>query len=388
MAISFDDIPASVYDSMIREQFSGQALDDTHPTYYNFVCPNPECGDINAPNKKKAYVYTDTWNYVCWKCTPMVPFAKWLRDHDEEAYQRMLFSAFGSRRRMYGNSTPESRPEPRPVDASLPFKPGELVPILSGNPLARAGLEVCRKRRIREEVYSEWFVCLQGDQFLDRDAEGNYVLDEHGRPTGNKYRNRIVIPFYHFGGKWGQFDARAIYDWHQPRYLNFAGVKRTAYNLDFINYDETIYVLEGTIDSTFVRNSIAIGGINHFDEIMADNPKLAANKDKIVVLWDNDPAGREARSGTTCDKGYRWFTWEGITAKDVNGAVMSGEFPVNEEGFVDDAFIAARVRDPEGARIIFTMKYGNMKKDASRKRMDALKSYKDNRARRGAEVLF
>ena len=78
-----------------------------------------------------------------------------------------------------------------------------------------------------------------------------------------------------------------------------------------------------------------------------------------------------------------------MAAKDVNGAVMSGEFPVNEEGFVDDAFIASRVRDPEGSKIIFTMKYGNMKKDAARKKFDALKAFKA--ARKGgsrAEVLF
>ena len=388
MAISFDDIPASVYDSFIHEQFEQYALDDSHPGFYNFVCPNPECGDMNFPNKKKAYIYTDTWLYVCWKCGERMHFARWLKEHDEQAYQRLLFMAFGKER-----GTKKDAPAPRPerkLDAALPFKDGELMSIYDSDPLAQEALALCRSRRIREEVYAEWFVCRQGEQFYDRDASGNIVYDEYGRPKGNEYRNRIIIPFYKFGGTWGQFDARAIDPNNPLRYRNFTGVKRGAYNIDFINYSETIYILEGTIDSTFIRNSIAIGGIPHFGEVIAENPQLAANKDKIVVLWDNDPEGRKARAGTTCDQGYKWFSWEGIRSKDVNGAVMSGEFPVNSEGYVDENFLKSRTRDPEGASIIFTMKYGNMKKEASRKRFDALKAFREGRAKPNnrPEVLF
>lgn len=386
MAISYDDIPASVYDDSIREQFSQYALDDKHQGYYNFVCPNPECGDINQPNKKKAYIYTDTWQYVCYKCTPMMPYAKWLRQHDEDAYQRLLFSAFGARK---GNRAADTAMPvaPRPTDAGLPFKEGEIIPILSNHPLASAGLGLCRHRRIREEVYSEWFVCLQGDQFLDRDASGNYVLDEHGRPKGNEYRNRIIIPFYHFGGKWGQFDARAIDQGNPLRYRNFTGVKRTAYNIDFINYDEPIYILEGTIDSTFVHNAIAIGGIQHFNEIIEQNPRLAENKDKVVVLWDNDSEGQKARA-RTCELGYKWFTWEGLKSKDINGAVMAGELPVDEEGFVRREAIEARVRDPEAAGILFALKYGNMKKEAAKKRFEGIRKFKEQKSFRKPEVFF
>lgn len=388
MAISYDDIPAAVYDSAIREQFGAPefALDDTNPNYYNFVCPNPECGDFNRPNKKKAYIYTDTWQFVCYKCTPLTPFAKWLHQHDEDAYRRLLFNAFGPNRGHRDNSTPLPV-APRPTDASLPFKEGEIIPIMSNHPLAIAGLNLCKHRRIREEVYSDWFVCLQGDQFLNRDANGNYVLDAKGHPTGNEYHNRIIIPFYHFGGKWGQFDARAIDQANPLRYRNFTGVKRTAYNIDFINYDEPIYILEGTIDSTFVHNAIAIGGIQHFNEIISQNPRLLENKDKVVVLWDNDEKGQEARA-KTCELGYKWFTWEGLKSKDINGAVMAGELPVDEEGFVYRDAIEARVRNPESASILFALKYGNMKKEAAKKRFEGIKKFKEQKNFRKPEVFF
>lgn len=387
MAISYDDIPAAVYDDSIHEQFSGFALDDSHAGYYNFVCPNPECGDINRPNKKKAYIYTDTWQYVCYKCTPMMPYAKWLRTHDENAYQRMLFSAFGAQRGRRDKET-TLQAEQRPLESTLPFKEGELIPITSNHPLAITGLNLCRSRRIREEVYSEWFVCQEGNQFLDRDANGNVMLDEHGRPLGNRYKNRIIIPFYHFGGKWGQFDARAIDQGNPLRYLNFAGVKRGAYNIDFINYDEPIYILEGTIDSTFIHNAIAIGGIPHFDSVFNDNPRLKENKDKVVVIWDNDEKGQEARA-RTCELGFKWFTWEGLKSKDINGAVMTGELPVDEEGFVRRDAIEARVRNPEAAGILFALKYGNMKKEAAKKRFEGIRAFKEKKqSSHKAEVFF
>lgn len=389
MVNSYDDIPAAVYDSAIREQFGAPeyALDDSNPNWYNFVCPNPECGDFTRPNKKKAYIYTDTWQFVCYKCTPLTPFAKWLHQHDEDAYRRMMFNAFGPQKPSPRDKSAALQAASRPTDAALPFKEGEIVSILSDHPLAVAGLNLCRQRRIREEVYSEWFVCLQGDQFLDRDANGNYVLDAKGNPTGNEYRNRIIIPFYHFGGKWGQFDARAIDQANPLRYRNFTGVKRTAYNIDFINYDEPIYILEGTIDSTFVHNAIAIGGIQHFNEIVAQNPKLAENKDKVVVLWDNDTKGQEARA-KTCELGYRWFTWEGLKSKDINGAVMAGELPVDEEGFVRREAIEARVRNPESASILFALKYGNMKKEAARKKFEGIKKFKERKSLHKPEVFF
>lgn len=389
MANTYDDIPAAVYDSSIREQFSAPeyALDDSNPRFYNFVCPNPECGDVNQPNKKKAYIYTDTWLYVCYKCTPKIPYAKWLREHDEAAYRRLLFNAFGPEKRRRSPDAPLPV-APRPTEAALPFKEGEIIPILSDHPLAIAGLNLCRERLIREEVYSDWFVCLQGDQFLDRDANGNYVLDEHGRPKGNEYRNRIIIPFYHFGGKWGQFDARAIDKKNPMRYRNFEGVKRSAYNIDFINYDEPIYILEGSIDSTFVPNAIAIGGIPHFDSVFAENPRLMANKDKVVVIWDNDDEGQKARA-KTCEMGFKWFTWEGLKSKDINKAVMNGELPLDEDGFVRRDAIEARVRDPESASILFALKYGNMKKEAAKKKFEGIRKFQENKQKfRKPEVLF
>ena len=172
------------------------------------------------------------------------------------------------------------------------------------------------------------------------------------------------------------------------RYLNFAGVHREAYNIGFVNFDEPLYVLEGTVDSLFVHNAIAIGGIEHFDSLVMKNPDIMQHKDRVVVIWDNDDKAREARE-KTCKLGFKWFTWEGIRSKDVNAAVTSGEFPLDEDGFVRRDVIEARVREPEGSAVLFALKYGNMSKTAAAKRFEGIKKYKENHANsRKAEVLF
>lgn len=387
MAIDYSDIPAGVYDGIIREMYGDYNLKD-RKDHYEFVCP--VCGDMRFPNKRKAWIYKDTWKYICFKCPCSMPFAKYLKETEPEMYKRLLHSAFGSipeKPRHVEKKQEELRPETQP---GLPFMPGEIIPITSNHPLARAGLDLCRSRKIRPEVFEKWFVCLEGDQFRWRDQFGRYIINpDTGRPRGNEYRNRIIIPFYRFGGSWGQFDARAIDPTNPRRYLNFAGAKRIAYNIDFIRVDRPFYILEGTIDSTFIPNSIAIGGTEHLDSILMDNPQLMQNKQNAIFIWDNDNAGRDARM-KTCRAGCKWFTWEGITEKDVNGEVMHGTaFPLDANGFVKQEVIDSRTRDAAGSEILFMLKYGNVAKEKYRHAMTARREARERRnAANTPEVLF
>lgn len=367
MAIDYSEIPASVYDDIIHELYGAYNLKE-RTDHYEFVCP--VCGDMKFPNKRKAWIYKDSWRYICFRCPCSMPFASYLKQTEPEMYSRLLYSAFGS--------MGTRKEKPKPVDdkpnlaPELPFMDGEIIPITSNHPLAKAGLEICRSRKIRPEVYEKWFVCLEGDQFKKRDANGNYIINPNtGWPIGNEYKNRIIIPFYRFGGSWTQFDARDINPNSERRYMNFAGVKRIAYNIDFIRFDRPFYILEGTIDSTFIPNAIGIGGVQHLGEMLIENPKIVENKQNAVFIWDNDSAGRDARM-LTCRDGYKWFTWEGITEKDINGEVIHGtQLPLDEYGYVRQDVIDSRTRDAAGSEILFMLKYGNTAKEKYRETMKA-----------------
>lgn len=386
MSIDYSEIPASVYDQVIHELYGTQNLKE-RSDHYEFVCP--VCGDMRFPNKRKAWIYKDTWKYICFKCPCSMPFASYLKQTEPETYSKLIYSAFGAMpsQRKRKDEVKDDRPA-LPPDS--PFVDGELIPITANHPLARAGLDVCKSRRIRPEVFEKWYVCLEGNQFLHRDANGKLIINpETGKPVGNEYRNRIIMPFYHFGGKWTQFDARAIDKNNPMRYLNLKNVRREAYNIDFIRFDQPFYILEGTIDSTFIPNAIGIGGVQHLHGILMDNPKIAQHKENCVFIWDNDEAGRTGRT-TTCHEGYKWFDWDGIMEKDINGEVLHGcNLPLGEDGYVRRECIDARTRQPGGSDILFMLKYGNVAKE---KFKASMKTRREANARREAamtpEVYF
>lgn len=386
MSIDYSEIPASVYDQVIHELYGTQNLKE-RSDHYEFVCP--VCGDMRFPNKRKAWIYKDTWKYICFKCPCSMPFASYLKQTEPETYSKLIYSAFGAMpsQRKRKDEVKDDRPA-LPPDS--PFVDGELIPITANHPLARAGLDVCKSRRIRPEVFEKWYVCLEGNQFLHRDANGKLIINpETGKPVGNEYRNRIIMPFYHFGGKWTQFDARAIDKNNPMRYLNLKNVRREAYNIDFIRFDQPFYILEGTIDSTFIPNAIGIGGVQHLHGILMDNPKIAQHKENCVFIWDNDEAGRTGRT-TTCHEGYKWFDWDGIMEKDINGEVLYGcNLPLGEDGYVRRECIDARTRQPGGSDILFMLKYGNVAKE---KFKASMKTRREANARREAamtpEVYF
>jgi hypothetical protein len=353
MAFSYSNIPSAEIESAVTDAFSHLEMKEKNGEY-NFVCPY--CGDINRPNKKKAYVYKDTWQFICYRCGHSEHIMQYFKRENPEIYSKLVFMGFDHSDE---DRTKKKKEEKKP--SVLPFMEGEIISVLDNHPLARKAVELCQHRMIRPEVYEKWFVCLEGEQFIKKDSGGAYILNENGKPVGNEYKNRLVIPFYKFGGSWGQFDARALDPENKLRYLNFAGVKREAYNIDFIDYDRPFFILEGTIDSTFIKNSIAIGGIQHFGEVLKDNPNIEKYKENCTIIWDNDDAGRSARIDST-KKGFNWFDWEGIKEKDINGAVMAGKMPLNQQGFVDPEFIMERSRPAKGAEILFALQYGDIKR--------------------------
>jgi hypothetical protein len=120
-----------------------------------------------------------------------------------------------------------------------------------------------------------------------------------------------------------------------------------------------------------------------------DNPKIAQHKENCVFIWDNDEAGRTGRTAT-CHDGYKWFDWEGIMEKDINGEVLHGcNLPLGEDGYVRQEYIDARTRQPGGSDILFMLKYGNVAKEKFKATM---KTRREANARREAamtpEVYF
>ena len=127
------------------------------------------------------------------------------------------------------------------------------------------------------------------------------------------HKNRLIIPFYDYNDKIIFYQSRAIYKKDEeklPKYLSKVNSKKSIFGLNNIDINlDYIFILEGPIDSMFVKNGIAVGGIflnqtqeeqiekfKFFKKIWVpdcqwcdksgrDNTKELLNQNETVFIW-------------------------------------------------------------------------------------------------------
>ena len=169
------------------------------------------------------------------------------------------------------------------------------------------------------------------------------------------HKNRLVIPFMDDTGNVEFYQTRSfLKDVNDilPKYLSRSGAEKTLFGADRISEDlDYIFIFEGPIDSTFVRNGVAAASI--------DLTTLQRNKlneypfHKKIWVLDNQHIDKTAREATKklLDDGETVFLWKkGLEKfKDFNDICIYKK--INEiptKYIVDNSFI--------GIKGIFEMK--------------------------------
>jgi hypothetical protein len=78
------------------------------------------------------------------------------------------------------------------------------------------------------------------------------------------HKNRIIIPFYDENGKIVHYQSRSLDEQKdlRPRYISKLNSEKTIFNIDKIDLSfDTIFIFEGPFNSCFVKNGVAVGGI-------------------------------------------------------------------------------------------------------------------------------
>jgi len=155
-------------------------------------------------------------------------------------------------------------------------------PINSIGEIFKLARDECKRRAIPKSLYNDFFVAVDG-----------------------KYNKRLIIPFYDADGKIYYYQARALYDWQNPKYLNRTlGRDNAIYNLYFVHRDRPVTILEGPIDSMFIENGIATLGLSWTDEMKNNLAKFK----ELKFLLDNDCAGK-SKSLKLLKAGCKVFNW-------------------------------------------------------------------------------
>lgn len=279
---------------------------------YQFRCPL--CGDsFKDKTKCRGFVYRkeNDYFYMCHNCGVSTTFYNFLKQVDENLVKEYALERYKDK-----NPTAiEHKTDTVVLKPSAPkFKKSLSIPKISSLPDGHFAKTYVSGRLIPESNWSELYYCEDYKKFVNIDMGIEKSLHDNDK--------RLVIPFYDQDNKLIGFQGRTLSD-SKLRYITIKMNEDSpkAFGLNRINEDETIYVVEGPIDSLFLKNAIAVSGSNleYAGELF--------DKSKIVLVFDNEPRNKEILRlmNHAIDGHFSVCIWpEMIVEKDVNDMILSG----------------------------------------------------------------
>ena len=95
-------------------------------------------------------------------------------------------------------------------------------------------------------------------------------------------------------------------------------IRDRVYGLDTVNLQEHIHIVEGPIDSMFVKNCLAAAGADLTLKVEPSN---------VTYIFDNEPRNKEIikRMYDVIEKDYNLVVWpDDMRHKDINDMIVSG----------------------------------------------------------------
>ena len=272
------------------------------PNLYNFRCPI--CGDSQKnKGKTRGYLYAvkADMNFRCHNCGASMTLSNFIKKIDTTLHKQYVFERFKDGKTGRGTVVEE----PKFNFEAPQFKPKLDLPKASENPIAKRYLE---KRKLNPDKF------YYTDKFKAWSNSHKKTFDDltYDEP-------RIIIPLFYTNTLVG-FQGRSL----GPSKVKYITVMINddapkIYGLDNIRRDAPVFVTEGPIDSTFLRNSIAMCG--------ADGDVGKWGVSTPVWVYDNEPRSKEitARISSTIARGESVVIWPNqIKEKDINDMVLAG----------------------------------------------------------------
>ena len=275
---------------------------------FNFRCPH--CGDSKkSKTKARAYLYRvkNDMFFKCHNCGEGQSLTNFLKFLDNKKYEQYLLER-------YKGSAP-STPQPEFNDFKPKFKEVDILDGLTPVSELKDNHPVKQyviKRKIPEKYFSKLFLCNKFMAFVNKAKPNTFSHTKGEHP-------RLIIPFYDINNKVFAFQGRA-FGKEQPKYLTVKldENKQKVYGLNTVNLQEHIHIVEGPIDSMFVKNCLAAAGADLTLKVEPDN---------VTYIFDNEPRNKEIikRMYDVIEKDYNLVVWPNdIKYKDINDMIISG----------------------------------------------------------------
>lgn len=202
--------------------------------------------------------------YKCWSCKDT---------NNMSGYIPALIRKYGQKKHLkqYLIIKPDSR--------AVNYETGEKLPIEVKLPETFLSL---KEKYIYDSRYQEVMKYLKIRR-ITQDIIDYYNI---GYTTGGKHFLRVIIPSYDSYGELNYFSGRA-FSWVKPKYMNDESDKTNIIFNEFkINWDATIYLVEGPFDHIVTPNSIPLLG-KYISELLLET-LIEKAKANIVIVLDSD----------------------------------------------------------------------------------------------------
>ena len=287
-------------------------------------CRCPICGD-SKKNKNKARGFffqkgTDFF-YKCHNC-----------DASFSLYRLLEQIAPNLIKEMFKFSKPNPKPRPEILKG---------VPCIKELPKDHPCVEFVNMRRIPKEHWDKLYYTDNFGSFMKRIDPDRYDI------VGAE--PRLVIPFFNKDGEVVAAQGRSINfkdDANRRRTVKYLTVKsdkssdRLWYGQWRVNPKKTIYIVEGPLDSLFLRNSIAMVGAGALDQI----PAHLKHSDGVYVL-DNEPRNIQIvrYNERLIELGKKICIWpSAVKEKDINDMAYNKSTRTIEKVINDNTFSGMR----------------------------------------------
>ena len=278
---------------------------------WTFRCPY--CGDSKKnKNKTRGYIFQVKGDHVfkCHNCGITRSFSNFLKDHVPHVYDEYVMERY--KEGTIGKNVP------KPDLTQFISKPKFEKKTIDLEPLSCLNnFHVAKKyildRGIPENKLDRLFYCPNFKEWTN--------TQKHTFSDTTNDEERIIIPLNDTDGNLIGFQGRSLSPNAKMRYitvmLNEDAPK--LYGLDHINKNETIYIVEGPLDSFFLENAVAMCG--------SDVDIRSFGWSDYIWVYDNEPRSRQItdKISKSIDAGDAVVIWpRSIKETDLNDMVTSG----------------------------------------------------------------
>ena len=279
---------------------------------YNFRCPY--CGDSQKQQSKaRGYFFAKQSDLIfkCHNCGVGRTLSNFLKDNARDLYDQYVLERY--KNNLTGKQTRVAKPDFSKFKSKPVFNTGNNLPTISSLNTGHPAREYLEKRKIPEEFMSRLYYADKFKRFVNSKKQTFDNL-QNDQP-------RIIIPLLDYDGKWFGLQGRALSPHSKLRYITiiFDETQPKLFGLDKLDNGNKTYIVEGPLDSAFLRNSIAMCGSDvHLGDWGIGNR---------VWVYDNEPRNPQIvdKIGRTIDSGDSVVIFpKHIKQKDLNDMVLAG----------------------------------------------------------------